>query len=96
MTQYETALSALRRPRTLIRAARHGATRYRRERDLTFVKGETRPSTLHAILEHLLECESDLEIFRRTGSADYSVTQHVSVLTALIAETRAAATPAAG
>ena len=89
MPQYETILAALRRPRTLIRAARHGALRYRRDRDLVFMKGQGRPGSAQAIVQSLLERESDLEITRRSGSADYNVTQHVSVLTALIAEVRA-------
>lgn len=89
MSQYETILAALQRPRTLIRAARHGATRYRRDRDLTLFKGQARPGSAQAIVQSLLERESDLEFTRRSGSAEYSVTQHVSVLTALIAEVRA-------
>ena len=91
MTHYETVLTTLRRPRTLIRAARHGATRYRRDRDLKFLPNTPKPKSSTAILDNLLDFENTLEATRKAGAADYNVTRHVSVLTALIAEVRAAA-----
>lgn len=89
MTHNETNLAALRRPKTLIRAARHGATRYRRERDLKFLSATGKTLSGDGIVDRLVACEDVLEATRKSGAADYNVHQHVTVLTVLIAEARA-------
>ncbi len=86
MNHYETVLSALRRPRTLIKAAQHGASRYNRTRHLKFLNTSDRPKSHTAIIESLLAAEQTLEETRKMKAADYNVVRHVTVLTALIAE----------
>jgi len=83
-----TVLKALRRPRLLIRAARLGLSDYRRERDLVrLVNSPALPSPAQA-LHRLLDQEERLEATRRAGDASYSISRHVDVLIALMAEAR--------
>ena len=95
MTQFDTKLAGLRRPRTLIRAARIGATRYRRNRDLKFLSAQEKSQSTAALMTNLIAYEDNLETNRKSGAGDYNVTQHVAVLTALIAEARAFSVPQA-
>ncbi len=93
MTTPQTALNALRRPRLLIRAARFGLTDYNRDRDLKrLMKTSVTPGPAKA-LDALLAVEAELENTRETGQAAYSVARHIEVLIALMAESRALATP---
>lgn len=86
MTDFRTLLSNLRRPRLLIRAAHCGMVDYRRDRDLRrLIKGTVSPERT---LGHLMEEEERLEAIRRTGEASYSVSRHIEVLIALMAEVR--------
>ncbi|WP_424931187.1 DUF6477 family protein [Amaricoccus macauensis] len=88
MTDTTSLLSALRRPRILIRAARAGVAEYRRERDLKrFIKNPKSVSS-EAAFNTLLGEEMRIEMIRARGDATYSVQRHVAVLTALIAEAR--------
>jgi hypothetical protein len=93
------ALSALRRPMLLVRAARFGLTDYRRDRDLRrLLPAAALPSPERAV-DQLLVAEQDAEARRREGAATYSVATHVELLVALIAEARLmarAASAAAG
>jgi Family of unknown function (DUF6477) len=86
MTDFRTNLSALRRPRLLLNAARHGLADYRRDRDLRrLIDAPVPPETA---LPRLF-CEEDaLEQRRRAGDAGYPVTRHIEVLVALMAEAR--------
>lgn len=88
MTDPLTVLNTLRRPSLLIRAARIGLTDYRRERDL---RGLTHSGSIPSpdrALGLLLSEELRLEETRRTGNAAYSVSRHVEVLIAMMAEAR--------
>lgn len=85
MSDFRTLLSDIRRPRLLMRAARLGLTEYRRERDLRRLVGDQRPERA---VRALLWEENQLEDRRRSGDATYSVTHHVEVLIALMAEVR--------
>lgn len=88
MTDPMPILKALRRPRLLIRAARIGLSEYSRDRDLArLVKSSRLPSPAQA-LDRLLEQEERLEQTRREGDASYSISRHVEVLIALMAEAR--------
>lgn len=88
MSDQMSILRAMRRPRLLIRAARFGLTEYRRERDLArLIHGHRLPSPATA-LERLMDQEQRLEETRRTGDASYSISRHVDVLIALMAEAR--------
>ncbi|MCA0921581.1 DUF6477 family protein [Pseudooceanicola nanhaiensis] len=82
-----TRLTALTRPRLLIRAARIGAEEYRRTPQLRRLLGMQVPGTGAALLQ-LLEIEQELDQSRRHGDAAYSVQRHVEVLIALVAEAR--------
>ncbi len=86
MTDFRAILSNLRRPRLLIRAARFGLTDYRRERDLRrLIEGATSPEVTVA---RLLHEEERMEEHRRKGDACYSLSRHIEVLIALLAESR--------
>jgi hypothetical protein len=79
----ETA-PALRRPRLLMAAARHGLCDYRRGRDLPRLIGGCPPSA-QAVAE-LAAREAEVEAERRAGSPAWSCIRHVEVLIALLAE----------
>jgi hypothetical protein len=88
MQDFRAFLSQLRRPRLLVRAARHGLQDYRRDRDLArLIRAST---SLHpeAALQQLLQTEEMMEATRRTGDATYSIARHIEVLTAMMAEAR--------
>lgn len=81
-------LSALRRPRLLIRAARFGQADYSRNRDLRrLLQVQTAPGP-EAALQALLLAEEDLETARRQGAAAYNLVRHIEVLIAMMAEAR--------
>lgn len=86
MSDYSNILSDLRRPGLLMRAVRFGLADYSRGRLLKrLVPGE---SLTERIVPRLIEAEARLEEIRRSGDASYSVSDHVEVLVALIAEAR--------
>lgn len=79
-------LSALHRPRLLIRAARIGARDYRRDRHLPRVLGfGNLPKTPLAVLQ-LIELEQPMNQRRHDGDPGYSLTCHVEVLIAMMGE----------
>ena len=86
MSDICTMLARLRRPRLLMRAARLGLGDYSRDRDLRrLVKGTHAPEQT---LPSLIQAEEALEATRMSGDAAYSVTRHIEVLIALLAEAR--------
>lgn len=89
LTDLFSALNRLRRPRLLIRAARHGLADYNRSRDLArLFRGTPLPPPARAVAA-LIEAEAELEAIRCEGRAGYSVARHVDVLIALMGEARA-------
>jgi hypothetical protein len=86
MTDIQTLIANLRRPKLLIRAARFGLADYRRDRDLRRLIGQITSPDL--AVERLMSAEERLEEDRRAGAAAYSVTRHIEILIALISETR--------
>lgn len=80
------SLSALRRPRLLMRAARLGVSDYRRERDLCRLMKTTQPPSPERAVTSLLDQENQIETTRKNGDATYSPVRHVEVLIALLAE----------
>ena len=88
MQDFRTFLSQLRRPRLLVRAARHGLQDYRRDRDLTRLIRTGACPRPEVALEHLFETEEMLEATRRAGDATYSIARHIEVLIAMMAEAR--------
>lgn len=88
MTDPLSLLTALRRPRLLIRAARFGLQDYRRDRDLVRLLRCADPVPPRQSLGALLEQEEHLEQTRMAGDATYSIARHIEVLIALMAEAR--------
>lgn len=86
MSDFQSLLANLRRPRLLIRAARFGLADYRRDRDLRRLIGQI--ATPDRAVARLMSEEEQLEEDRRAGEASYSVTRHIEILIALISETR--------
>ena len=89
MTEIAETLAALRRPKLLLDAARHGLAGYRRERDLArLLRAARQPAPDRAVAALLVE-EGWLEQARKGGAGSYSMRRHVDLLTALLAEARA-------
>ena len=88
MTDFRTLLADLRRPRMLIRAARFGVQDYKRDRDLRRLINASTRATPEAAIPQLISAEEHMEETRRAGDAGYSVSRHIEVLIALIAEAR--------
>ena len=88
MTDFRTLLADLRRPRLLIRAARFGVVDYRRDRDLRRLINASPRATPETALPQLFSAEEQLEKTRRAGDATYSISQHIELLIAMIAEAR--------
>jgi hypothetical protein len=84
-------MTALRRPRLLVRAARFGLSDYVRERDLKRMFAPGLPPRPGAAVGPLMDREAEIEAVRQEGGAAYSAARHVEALTALIAEIRLAA-----
>ncbi|MGR3803977.1 DUF6477 family protein [Marinibacterium profundimaris] len=81
-------VTALRRPRLLVRAARSGAAEYRRDRHLQRLLGYgTLPRPAPALMK-LMDIESELDGQRRTGDTAYSLIRHIDVLIAMMGEAR--------
>ncbi|MEL7345672.1 MAG: DUF6477 family protein [Pseudomonadota bacterium] len=88
MTDFNALLQSLSRPRLLIRAARFGLADYKRERDLKrLMPSNTVPAPARA-LESLIEEEARVETTRQEGDAAYSVSRHIELLVAMMAEAR--------
>jgi len=81
-------LDTITRPRLLVRAARAGATRYNRNRHLRRLFRDGIPEQHSKIIAGLIRMEAELAQEMKSGDANYSVTQHVHVLTALLSEAR--------
>lgn len=88
MTDFRALLTEIRRPRLLIRAARHGLGDYRRDRDLTRLIGTPALVSPDQSLPRLFGEEQRLEAIRQAGDASYSIMRHIEVLIALMAEVR--------
>lgn len=94
MTDLAAALTELRRPKILIRAARAGVTDYRRDRDLKRLVRDAKGAAPKQAMAPLLAEENRLEEIRAAGAATYNVQRHVAVLTAILAEARLLPEPA--
>ncbi len=88
MTDLLSVVSELRRPKLLIRAARAGLCDYNRNRDLKrLMRTAAAPSPDRAVTALIAE-EEQLEDTRRAGDAGYSLTRHIEILIAMMAEVR--------
>jgi len=86
MTDLITRLSALHRPRILIRAARIGASAYSRNRHLPRLLGYGNLPKIPIAVSRLFEQEQLLDQRRRHNDPGYSLTGHINVLIALMGE----------
>lgn len=87
MTDILDIIARLKRPRILIRAAYHGLQDYDRNRDLRRLLCGAAPAPREAV-ERLLREEQTLDGDRKQGRATYSVSRHVDVMIAILAEMR--------
>lgn len=82
-----TMVSAIRRPRLLVRAARHGLAEYQRERLLPrLLMRPAAPAGSNEALLALMELEAIADAARRARATEYSYPAHVEVLIALMGE----------
>lgn len=81
---------SLRRPAILIRAARHGLVDYNRNRDLKRLMHEPAAPPPQVAVRRLIDEEASVEMRRQSGDATYSLTRHVDLLIALMAEVKLA------
>ncbi|PTX55797.1 hypothetical protein C8N43_0443 [Litoreibacter ponti] len=95
MSDLATALSNLNRPRLLVRAARHGVSEYKRDRDLRRISGHNSSASPRRIVSHLLAQEEAIERTRVARDGTYSPNKHIEVLVALMAESRNLPAPSA-
>lgn len=86
MTNILPKLNRLRRPRILIRAARHGMKNYFRDRDLPRILRAAALPCPATAFDRLLFEEDQIEAKRKTGDASYSIARHVELLIALLSE----------
>ena len=83
-----TMLSGLHRPALMMRAARIGASEYRRTAHLPRLIGYgVMPRHGEALIK-LIEIEAGLEEQRTGGDASYSLLRHLDVLIAMVGEAR--------
>lgn len=90
MLNMNQLLSRFRRPKTLMRAANHGATGYRRDKHLKKILKSERLPSAEKIVTTLLREEALLETARKDIDIPYSLHRHIRVLAALVGELRAA------
>lgn len=88
MIDMQSPLTELRRPRLLVRAARHGVPDYCRERDLRRLIATAQVPGPEAAVAALLTAEARMESTRQAGAAGYSIARHVELLIALMVEVR--------
>jgi hypothetical protein len=86
MQDLQSRLTNLKRPRLLVRAARIGASNYSRERDLRRVLGFFRPPRTAAAIMKLLDFEYEVNQQRLGKDSGYTLTRHVEILIAIVAE----------
>lgn len=84
------AQSGLRRPSTLIRAAREGQAGWKRERELPRLLRSDRCPAPGAALPRLRAEEAMLNEARLERSAEYDMRRHVLLMIAILGEMRAA------
>jgi hypothetical protein len=88
MTDIYGQMTAMRRPRLLVRAAKIGLEVYVRDRDLKRMFAPDAPPGPGQAMGELMDREAEIEAARQAGGAAHSAARHVEVLTALIAECR--------
>lgn len=78
----------LRRPRTLVRAARFAMLELRREPHLRrLLRVDSLPAPM-TVVARLMQKEREIDSLRLEGDASYSVIRHIDILAALMNELR--------
>ncbi len=95
MSELAQLVNALRRPRLLLQAVKHGLGDYQRDKVLRRVLGDASIPGPRKAVAALMLAEELLETARRSRDTGYSVSRHVEVLIALIAEARTLSSEAA-
>lgn len=93
MTDFQTFLEQVKRPRLLVRAAKLGLAQYNRSRDLKRLVREPVLPAPERALAKLISEEAALEESRRSGGATYSLARHIDLLIAMMAEARLLPSP---
>lgn len=88
MLDIHSMLAQLKRPTLLVKAARFGVDDYRREAELAHFLGQSTQTRPAEVLIQLLDLERSLNEKRTGHDALYSYSDHIRVLTAIMAETR--------
>ncbi len=88
MSRLLASLHSIRRPQTLMRAARFGLRDYNRERDLKRLTKQPKAPPPQKALATLILLEETLETTRLEGLGTYSVGRHIEVLAAIMGELR--------
>ncbi|WOI56744.1 DUF6477 family protein [Palleronia sp. LCG004] len=96
MSDIQTRLATLRRPRLLLSAARFGLVDYDRDAALSRIVGAHAPVDGQTYLDTLLVLEDRLNEQRKAREASYSFARHVEVLVALLGERACASEAATG
>ena len=86
MSDITSILNAMHRPKLLLQAARFGLRDYNRDRVLKRLTKSSAAPSPNSALKTLIPVEANLEDARRSGDSTYSVSRHVEVLIALLAE----------
>ena len=90
MSTVVSEIDTILRPQLLVGAARCGLTHYHRANDLPRILGRTSAPPPGRALDVLVQEEAEMDGARRRGPAAYAITDHIEVLTALLAEARIA------
>ncbi len=88
MSELISVVHAMRRPKLLLQAARHGLNDYNRERALKRLTRTPAAPSPKGALSSLIPVEANMEDARLAGDATYNVSRHVEVMIALLAEAR--------
>ena len=86
MQDISARVAAMKRPRTLVRAARFGLETYNRKVRLSRLLRGRMPEKSGEVAMLLLDLEAEQDEKRVAKAADYSVAVHVDILTALLGE----------
>ncbi|MEM9395397.1 MAG: DUF6477 family protein [Pseudomonadota bacterium] len=88
MSRLLASLNSIRRPQTLMRAARFGLRDYDRQRDLKRLTKQPKAPSPQKALATLIALEETQEINRKEGFGTYSVGRHIEILAAIMGELR--------
>lgn len=86
MTVKPPIIEKIARPRLLVQAARIAAKTYKRDRDLGRLLRSSPTQSHYRNISRLSDLEYELDQSRRIDNTTYSISHHVEILAALLAE----------